>query len=74
MAILERYIGRPHIEKNGGILTVDLEGKPVAHYYDPELSMVSSGVKVGKYLYCGSFVKPYIICLDLDQHAARTIT
>ena len=74
MAILERYIGRPHIEKNGGILAVDLEGKLVAHYHDPELSMVSSGVKVGKYLYCGSFVKSYIICLDLDQHAARTIT
>ncbi|RVW70743.1 Protein strictosidine synthase-like 5 [Vitis vinifera] len=74
VAILERYIGRPHFEKNGGILAVDLEGKLVAHYHDPELSMVSSGVKVGKYLYCGSFVKSYIIRLDLDQHAARTIT
>ncbi|KAL6345347.1 hypothetical protein AAG906_015830 [Vitis piasezkii] len=72
MAIMERFIGRPEFEKNGGVLAIDLEGKPIAHYYDPKLSLVSSGIKIDKYLYCGFVVKPYMIRLDLDQHAART--
>ncbi|XP_002268316.2 protein STRICTOSIDINE SYNTHASE-LIKE 7 [Vitis vinifera] len=72
MAIMEKFIGMPEIEKNGGVLAIDLEGKPIAHYYDPKLSLVSSGIKIDKYLYCGFIVKPYMIRLDLDQHAART--
>ncbi|XP_002273458.3 protein STRICTOSIDINE SYNTHASE-LIKE 5 [Vitis vinifera] len=71
VAIMERYKVRPHIEKNGGVLAVDLEGKPTAYYYDPSLSEVTSGVKIGNYLYCGSITKPYMIRLDLHQHAAR---
>ncbi|CAA3032780.1 STRICTOSIDINE SYNTHASE-LIKE 6-like, partial [Olea europaea subsp. europaea] len=32
MAITQKYIGRsPHLEKNGGIFGVDLDGKPIAH-------------------------------------------
>ena len=65
---MERYKVRPHIEKNGGVLAVDLEGKPTAYYHDPGLSEVSSGVKIGNYLYCGSVAKPYMIRLDLHQH------
>ena len=71
VAIMERYKVRPHIEKNGGVLAVDLEGKPTAYYHDPGLSEVSSGVKIGNYLYCGSVAKPYMIRLDLHQHVAR---
>ncbi|KAM4129033.1 hypothetical protein ACJW30_02G214400 [Castanea mollissima] len=74
LIIVEKYIGRPHIEKNGGVLAVDLAGNPIAHYYDPGLAMVSSGIKIGNHLYCGSVVLPYIIRLNLKQYPAQAIT
>jgi len=70
MAIMERYNRRPSIEKNGGVLAVDLEGKQIAHYYDPSLSFISSGIKIGDHLYCGSIVYPHIIRLNVTQHPA----
>ncbi|KAG6646362.1 hypothetical protein I3843_07G004400 [Carya illinoinensis] len=70
IAIMEKYIGRPNMEKNGGALAVDLEGKPIAHYYDPGLSLVSSAIKIGHHLYCGSLVAPNIIRLNLRQYPA----
>ncbi|KAF8011383.1 hypothetical protein BT93_J1863 [Corymbia citriodora subsp. variegata] len=66
IAILERFDRRPVMDKNGGVFQVDLDGKPVAHYYDPQLSFISSGNKIGEYLYCGSLFYPYIIRLKLD--------
>ncbi|RVW70746.1 Protein strictosidine synthase-like 5 [Vitis vinifera] len=71
VAIMERYKVRPHMEKNGGVLVVDLEGNPTAYYYDPGLSEVTSGVKIGNHLYCGSITTRYMIRLDIHQHAAR---
>lgn len=71
MAVMEKYIGRPQMEKNSGVLAVDLEGKPTAHYHDPGLAMVTSGIKIGNHLYCASLVQPYILHLDLTQHPAH---
>ncbi|KAI6671591.1 hypothetical protein NL676_006476 [Syzygium grande] len=65
-AILERLNRRPALEKNAGVFQVDSEGKPVAHYYDPQLSLITSGNKIGDYLYCGSVHYPYILRLKLD--------
>jgi hypothetical protein len=65
---------RPHTEKNSGILAVDLVGKPTAHYYDPRLSFLTSGIKIGDYLYCGSNVLPYITRLNLKEHPAQAFT
>ncbi|KAL7192872.1 hypothetical protein ACSBR2_024643 [Camellia fascicularis] len=73
LAIMERYIGRPNMEINGGFLAVDLEGKPIAHYYDPKLSLVTTGIKIADYLYCGSITYPYIIRLNLTQHPAVAV-
>lgn len=69
-AIMERNVGMPKVYKNGGALSVDLEGKPIAHYYDPKLSMVTSAIKVGDHLYCGSLTKPYILHLNLHKYPA----
>lgn len=66
----ERYVGWPNIEKNGGVVAVDLDGKPTAHYYDPGVSLITSGIKIGEHLYCGSIVYPYIIRLNLSQYPA----
>lgn len=74
VAVIERYIGRPHMEKNGGVMAVDLEGKPVSHYHDPSLSLISSGVKIGNHLYLGSIAYPYIIRLNLQNYPAQVAT
>ncbi|KAH7852641.1 hypothetical protein Vadar_027285 [Vaccinium darrowii] len=70
MAIVEKYRGKPHLEKYAGVLAVDLEGKPIAHYYDPALAMISGGIKIADHLYCGSLDKRYIIRLNLTQYPA----
>ncbi|KAL2939631.1 Protein STRICTOSIDINE SYNTHASE-LIKE 7 [Bienertia sinuspersici] len=71
LTIITRHIGRPHMEQSGGLFAVDLEGKEVAHYYDPKLTMISGGNKIGKYLYFGSLYYPSIMRLNLDLHAAK---
>ncbi|KAI3462296.1 hypothetical protein Pfo_018959 [Paulownia fortunei] len=70
IVIVERYIGRPKTEKNGGVIAVDLDGKPTAHYYDRDVFLISSGIKIGEHLYCGSILLPYIIRLNVSQYPA----
>ncbi|PHU26860.1 Protein STRICTOSIDINE SYNTHASE-LIKE 6 [Capsicum chinense] len=70
MGIIVKYVGTPHVEKNGGVLSVDLQGNPVEHYYDGDLTMVSSGMKIGDHLYCGSVKTPYMLRLNLKQYPA----
>ncbi|KAM2099507.1 hypothetical protein FF1_026802 [Malus domestica] len=68
MAIMEKYKLRPSVEKNGGVLAVDIEGNLIAHYYDPGLSMISSGIKIGNYIYCGSPIYPYMLRLNIQEN------
>lgn len=70
MAIMVKYVGQPHAEKNGGVVSVDLQGNPVEHYYDRDLTMVSSATKIGEHLYCGSVKSPYMLRLNLKQNPA----
>ncbi|CAN0919017.1 Protein STRICTOSIDINE SYNTHASE-LIKE 7 [Linum grandiflorum] len=70
MVILTKYIGPLHMEKNSGVFVVDLEGKPVAHYSDPELSFITTGFKIGTHLYCGNLLYDHILRLDLAKHPA----
>ncbi|KAK7812690.1 protein strictosidine synthase-like 5 [Quercus suber] len=46
---MEKYIGRPPMEKNGGVVAIDLAGNPIAHYYDPGLALVTSAMKIGNH-------------------------
>ncbi|KAK6127565.1 hypothetical protein DH2020_038683 [Rehmannia glutinosa] len=73
IAIMDKHIGRPKTEKNGGVIAVDLDGKPTAHYYDRDVFLSTSGIKIGEHLYCGSIVLPYIIRLNLSQYPATPI-
>lgn len=73
-AMVAKYFGRLHFEKNGGVIVVDLEGNLREHYYDPGLSLVSSGIKIGNYIYCGSLAYPFIIRLDVKQYPALPTT
>lgn len=67
--IYTKYVGRLSMVKNGGVIAVDFEGKPTAHYYDPDLSL-TSGIKIGNHLYCGSIIYPFVIRLDVKQYPA----
>lgn len=67
MVILERYISLQFLQKNGGILSVDLEGNPTAHFYDPSISLISSGIIVYDHLYIGSLQYPHIIRFNMSS-------
>ncbi|XP_021908230.1 protein STRICTOSIDINE SYNTHASE-LIKE 7-like [Carica papaya] len=74
VAMLEKMKLRPQMETNSGVFAVDVEGKPIAYYGDVGLKLISSGIKIGSHLYCGSLHYPHIIRLNLDQHPARPST
>ncbi|XP_051147361.1 protein STRICTOSIDINE SYNTHASE-LIKE 5-like [Andrographis paniculata] len=67
---MEKYKIRPTLEKNAGVFVVDLNGKPVAHYYDPKLYHVSTGIQIGDNIYLGSTVFPYIVTLNISRYPA----
>ncbi|KAK7263021.1 hypothetical protein RJT34_30605 [Clitoria ternatea] len=69
MAIVTKYVWNLHIVKDGGVLAVDLEGKPTAHYHDPKLSL-TSGIKIGKHLYMGSIFYSFVSRLDTEKYPA----
>lgn len=72
--MIVKYVGKPDMEKNGGVVAVDLEGNLKAHYYDPKLSMITGGIKIGNHLYCGSLHLPFIMRLDLNKYPALPVT
>ncbi|KAL1199759.1 Protein STRICTOSIDINE SYNTHASE-LIKE 4 [Cardamine amara subsp. amara] len=57
--------------KNAGIMQVDLNGNPIALYNDHPFSHITSGVKIGNHLYCGSLLHSYITRLDLLKYPAQ---
>ncbi|KAI3668935.1 hypothetical protein L6452_40152 [Arctium lappa] len=65
---LKHFHKMPDIMKFGGVIVLDLEGKPIGGYYDDTWRMTSSGVKIGEHLYLGSVTKPYILRLNLSQY------
>ncbi|XP_075655288.1 protein STRICTOSIDINE SYNTHASE-LIKE 5-like [Castanea sativa] len=48
LIIMEKYNRRPRMEKGSGVMVIDLAGNPIAHYYDPILSLISSAMKIKK--------------------------
>lgn len=65
-------MGAPNVFKNGGAVAVDVEGKMSEHYHDPGVSMISSAVKIGECLYCGSIGYPYIIRINTTKYPAKS--
>ncbi|KAL2522019.1 Protein STRICTOSIDINE SYNTHASE-LIKE 6 [Forsythia ovata] len=75
VVIMDKYIGgRRHFEKNGGVFAVNLDGKPIEHYYDPDLSRITTGIKIGEHLYCGSVEFTHIMRLNISQYLANPAT
>ncbi|KAK1324538.1 hypothetical protein QJS10_CPA01g00277 [Acorus calamus] len=67
LVIMSRYVELPNGQQDGGVLEVDLEGRPVALYTDPSLGETTVGLKIGNQLYYGSLVKSYISRMELPQ-------
>ncbi|MQM11730.1 hypothetical protein Taro_044636 [Colocasia esculenta] len=60
----------PRLLKGGGVLCASLEGEALALYTDPELMLVTGGLKIGKHLYYGSLAGHHIGRIRLDKLAA----
>jgi hypothetical protein len=69
LALITKHVSSLNVAKNGGVITVDLEGKPTAHYYDPKLSL-TAGIKIGNHIYCGSILYSFIIRLNIEKYPA----
>ncbi|XP_020235677.1 protein STRICTOSIDINE SYNTHASE-LIKE 5 [Cajanus cajan] len=69
VAIVMKYVLNLSFSKNGGVLVVDLEGKPTAHYYDLKLGLTSA-VKIGNHIYGGSILYPFVTRLDIEKYPA----
>lgn len=69
LAIITKKVSSLNLSKNGGVITVDLEGKPTTHYYDPKFSL-TTGIKIGNHMYCGSILYPFVIRLDIEKYPA----
>ncbi|KAJ3681952.1 hypothetical protein LUZ60_014525 [Juncus effusus] len=68
--IIEQFVTVPKHMKNSGVLSVTLDGQPVALYSDPALILTTSGLKIGNHLYFGSLYKSYISRIELMKIAA----
>ncbi|XP_076912461.1 protein STRICTOSIDINE SYNTHASE-LIKE 5-like [Bidens hawaiensis] len=53
----------PTLTKFGGVMALDLDGKPVGGYFDDSWSFTTSGLKIGEHLYI-----PYFLRLNLTQN------
>uniref|UniRef100_A0A7N1A2V4 Strictosidine synthase conserved region domain-containing protein n=1 Tax=Kalanchoe fedtschenkoi TaxID=63787 RepID=A0A7N1A2V4_KALFE len=69
-AMYHKAVGLADIGREGGVMIVDKEGRPVAHYHDVKLSMSSSAISVGDNLYIGSVMYPYILRLNTTKYPA----
>ncbi|KAL8194091.1 hypothetical protein R6Q57_026333 [Mikania cordata] len=67
-AFLEKYLKRPSVEKNSGVVVVDLDGNMIARYYDHKLKIVTAGIKINEHLYLASVFKSYIFRLNLTKY------
>ncbi|KAM0067766.1 putative strictosidine synthase transcription factor WD40-like family [Helianthus debilis subsp. tardiflorus] len=70
LAFLGKYFQRPSMERNAGAVVVDLDGKLIGRYYDPELKFVTTGIKIGEHLYLGNLMKSFIMRLNLTHYPA----
>lgn len=57
--------------EDAGVLQVDLDGKPIALYHDRKITHLTTGVKIGDYLYCGSLLHSRILRLHLLKYPAQ---
>ncbi|BBH08090.1 Protein STRICTOSIDINE SYNTHASE-LIKE 6, partial [Prunus dulcis] len=50
-----------------------VNGNLISHYYDPGLSLVSSVIKIGNHIFCGSIIHPYMLRLNIQQYPTMAV-
>ncbi|KAI3816162.1 hypothetical protein L1987_15852 [Smallanthus sonchifolius] len=65
---LKHFQTMPTLMKFGGVIALDLDGKPIGGYYDDLWPYTTSGLKIGEHLYFGSLARPYFLRLNLTQY------
>ncbi|VFQ99809.1 unnamed protein product [Cuscuta campestris] len=73
LGVMEKYKVRPNMERNGGVIAVDFEGNPVAHYYDRHSLLITTGIKIGDHLYCGFISSEFILRLNLTHNVTTLV-
>ncbi|MFS7939896.1 putative strictosidine synthase [Helianthus anomalus] len=58
----------PTLMKFGGVMELDLDGKPIGGYFDDTWRFTTSGFKIGEHLYLGSLGRQYFLRLNLTQN------
>ncbi|KAF5197871.1 Strictosidine synthase [Thalictrum thalictroides] len=66
-AILAKYVNIPHMQRDAGVIAVNLDGEVIALYTDPALAMITGGIKIEDHLYYGSLAAAYITRLNLTN-------
>lgn len=69
--ILEKLVPLQNLIQDSGMLCVNLEGQPLAIYSDPNLILVTGGLKIENNLYYGSLLYPYVGKIDLTQYRSN---
>ena len=65
---LKHFQTMPTLMKFGGVIALDLDGKPIGGYYDDSWTYSTSRLKIGDHLYLGSLARPYFLRLNLTQN------
>ncbi|KAD2392750.1 hypothetical protein E3N88_39727 [Mikania micrantha] len=71
---LKHFHTMPTLLRFGGIIALDLDGKPIGGYYDVSWAYTTSGLKIGEHLYLGSLERPYFMRLNLTQNPPMDAT
>ncbi|XP_078161555.1 protein STRICTOSIDINE SYNTHASE-LIKE 6-like [Carex rostrata] len=69
--VVEQFVTVPKGRKNSGVISVSLDGQPIALYSDPNLVLATSALKIGNYLYYGSLYKSYISRIHLTDKTKK---
>ncbi|KAK1410513.1 hypothetical protein QVD17_37050 [Tagetes erecta] len=70
LVFLEKNWKRPSVEKNAGVVVVDMDGNLIERYYDPALIYVTTGTKIRGNLYLGNVFNSFITRLNLSHYPA----
>ncbi|KAJ6829171.1 protein STRICTOSIDINE SYNTHASE-LIKE 6-like [Iris pallida] len=73
LVVIRKYVRMPESLGHAGVMSVTLDGNPVSLYSDPELDLVTTGLKIGKHLYYTSLVSSYISRIDLTPSLPKDL-
>ncbi|KAF9601785.1 hypothetical protein IFM89_022953 [Coptis chinensis] len=71
IAIMSKFVKLPHMQRDAGVIAVNLNGEVVALYSDPSLAKITGGIKIDDHLYIGSLAASYIGRVNLTHLVSK---